>query len=370
MKQIRKKLLLLGLLACMGSVLFTGCGKQEKTETTAAQEKTEKEVEKEEQEEEQKEKVVEETKITEPEETDKTEEAEEEKPPLTVVEHPKFLSEGIRSLVLTSEGEEIFRITREPADYKMEFDYWEILNPYNEIATVNTETMYTLFDTLSQFDFTIPAETEEGTDPGVAGSTTVMQIDFVNTTDGETAKKTEDPDSTMRLLVGNEDDLGNRYVAVEGYEDTVYKVSSSILDAVYTLNPFDYILKIPALVNIDTVERVELSAEDTDCTMEIKDGKYQIGGKEVEKGSFTSLYQALMNVMLYAEVETPVADSERQELLTIVFHRNTEQAPEITIRYFTYDDNYDSVEINGAERFLVKEEEVTALIQQIQEAAK
>ena len=259
MKEIRKKLLLLGVLTCMGSVLFTGCGKQENAETTAAQEKTEKQTEQEE----EKNEAVEET--TEPEEKDQ----EEEKLPLIAVEHPQFLSEGIRSLVLTSEGKEIFRITREPADYKMEFDYWEILNPYNEIATVNTETMYTLFDTLSQFDFTTPAETEEGTDPGVAGSTTIMQIDFVNTTDQDVAKATQEPDSTMRLLVGNEDDLGNRYVAIEGYEDTVYKVSSSILDAVYELDPFDYILKIPALVNIDTVESVEIQAESTDCTMEI-----------------------------------------------------------------------------------------------------
>ena len=360
MKEIRKKLLLLGVLTCMGSVLFTGCGKQENAETTAAQEKTEKQTEQEE----EKNEAVEET--TEPEEKDQ----EEEKLPLIAVEHPQFLSEGIRSLVLTSEGKEIFRITREPADYKMEFDYWEILNPYNEIATVNTETMYTLFDTLSQFDFTTPAETEEGTDPGVARSTTIMQIDFVNTTDQDVAKATQEPDSTMRLLVGNEDDLGNRYVAIEGYEDTVYKVSSSILDAVYELDPFDYILKIPALVNIDTVESVEIQAEGTDCTMEIEGETYQINGKEVEKDAFTSLYQALMNVMLYSEIETPVENSEKQELLTVVFHRNTEQAPEITISYFAYDDDYDSVKINEEERFLVKKEEVDVLIQQILDAAK
>ena len=106
MKEIRKKLLLLGVLTCMGSVLFTGCGKQENAETTAAQEKTEKQTEQEE----EKNEAVEET--TEPEEKDQ----EEEKLPLIAVEHPQFLSEGIRSLVLTSEGREIFRITREPAD--------------------------------------------------------------------------------------------------------------------------------------------------------------------------------------------------------------------------------------------------------------
>ena len=63
-------------------------------------------------------------------------------------------------------------------------------------------------------------------------------------------------------------------------------------------------------------------------------------------------------------------NSEKQELLTVVFHRNTGQAPEITISYFAYDDDYDSVKINEEERFLVKKEEVDVLIQQILDAAK
>lgn len=273
---------------------------------------------------------------------------------LTRVEHPAFLSEGIRSLVLIDEGEEFFRITREPEEYKMSFDYWEILNPYNEIATVNTENMYTLFNTLSQLDFTIPSEMDRETSSGVKGSNTVIQIDFVNTTDVEVAKATEEPDSTMRLLIGNEDGLGNRYAAIEGYEDTVYRIPSDILDEVYTLKPFDYILKIPALVNIETVDHVDIYAADLDCTMEIKDGKYWIKGEKVEKETFTSLYQTLMNVMLYSEIEEPMENGEKQKLLTVVYHRNTKQAPEITICYYSYNDNYSSVEINGEERFLVK----------------
>ena len=55
-------------------------------------------------------------------------------------------------------------------------------------------------------------------------------------------------------------------------------------------------------------------------------------------------------------------------MLTVTFHRNTEEAPEVTLKYYTYDDTYDSLEINGTERFLVKAEDVDALVKQIKKA--
>jgi hypothetical protein len=60
---------------------------------------------------------------------------------LKQVEHPRMSTYGIRSFSIVKDGQEVFRIAQEPADYKMDFDYWEITNPYDEIATVNTENM-------------------------------------------------------------------------------------------------------------------------------------------------------------------------------------------------------------------------------------
>lgn len=40
----------------------------------------------------------------------------------------------------------------------------------------------------------------------------------------------------------------------------------------------------------------------------------------------------------------------------------------MTLKYYTYDDTYDSLEINGTERFLVKTEDVNALVKQIKKA--
>ena len=60
--------------------------------------------------------------------------------------------------------------------------------------------------------------------------------------------------------------------------------------------------------------------------------------------------------------------ADKEEVLTVTFHRNTEEAPEVTLKYFAYDDTYDSLEINGTERFLVKAEDVDALVKQIKKA--
>ena len=76
-----------------------------------------------------------------------------EKPETTQAEHPQFVADGIRKVVLVEDGQEIFNLSNEPAGYKMDFDYWEILNPYDETVTVNTETMYDLFDVLCGLDF-------------------------------------------------------------------------------------------------------------------------------------------------------------------------------------------------------------------------
>lgn len=375
MRKILQKIALLGIIASLSMFTLGGCQKQTtetketKTETKAeeSEDKTEKEGTKE----------VENTEDTNGEAEEKTEEAadeekteteektEEKKVELEKTEHPTFTSDGIRKLVLNRDGEEIFSLSKEPADYKMEFDYWEILNPYDETATVNTETMYKLFDVLSGFDFSTTAEVPDGTDTGVEGSTTTMQIDYTESTD-----TSAEADKTVTLLLGNEDDLGNRYVAVAGYENEVYTIPSSTLEAIYNLNPFDYILKIPALVNIDTVESIDIKTKESSYTMKIKDGKYYMGDKEVEKETFTTLYQALLNVMLDSNLDTPKADNEKEEVLRMVFHRSTKEAPEITLTYYTYDGNYDSVAVNGTERYLVKNADVNTLVQQIAEAFK
>lgn len=280
---------------------------------------------------------------------------------VAAVEHPQISSDGIRRLTLVLGGEEIFCLSNEPENYKMYFDYWEILNPYDEIATVNTEAMYELFADVSSLDFTVPADIEEGTDTGIDDTGTWMSVEYVNT-------YAPYGDSTATFLVGNEDGEGNRYVAVQGYEEEIYKLPTDKLYRIFALDPFDYILKIPALIDIGTLEEIEITAKDKTYTLKPDGEDFWFNGQKVAKDKFIALYQDLMSVYLDSEIEEEKDEAEKEEVLRIVFHRNMENAPEVELVYYSYDNTSDSIAINGKERFLVKKADVETLIDKIIDA--
>lgn len=327
---------------CLAALLLAGCGD---AKTTQSEEKAEA------------------GKQT---ETSKLPEKSETEP----VENPAFIQDGIRKVVLTEDGEEIFHLSKEPANYKMDFDYWEILNPYDETMTVNTEEMYGLFDILCQMNLQTPIEIEAGIDTGIEDSSTSIFLEFVNTQDEEKAKSTLYADAEAEIILGNEAGEGNRFAAVKGFENQVYKLPTVLLESVYELNPYDYILKIPVLVNIETVESIELSMSDKTYEMSVDAQKqeYQLGKKKVEKEDFTTLYQALSSVMLAGQPEEERLKETNQALLTVTYNRNQDTAPQISVSYYEYDDTYALVKINDTQSFLVKKADVETLIKQIVEA--
>lgn len=298
--------------------------------------------------------------------TDQTEDK-TENTDLKTVEHPRMSAYSIRRFSIVKGGEEVFQIKQEPADYKMDFDYWEIINPYDEIATVNTENMYEMFGVLAAFDLSNGVDAAN-TDTGLDNTRTYFTVDFVNTVNDDTAKETQDADATATILIGNTDENGDYYACVKGYEEAVYLLSKESVNSLLELKPFNLILKIPALVNIDTLDSVDMSIGKKTYTMKLDGSDYKFGKKTVKREKFTELYQALQSVMLDSEVEETKDAADKEEVLTVTFHRNTEEAPEVTLKYYTYDDTYDSVEINGTERFLVKAEDVDALVKQIKKA--
>ena len=283
------------------------------------------------------------------------------------VEHPRMSTYSIRSFSIVKDGEEVFQIKQEPADYKMHFDYWEITNPYDEIATVNTENMYEMFGVLVDFDLSNGVDAADA-DTGLDKTQTYFTVDFVNTVNDDTARETQDADAAATILIGNTDDNGDYYACVKGYEDAVYLLPKESVNSLLELKPFNLLLKIPALVNIDTLDSVDMNIGKKTYTMKLDGGDYKFGKKTVKKEKFTELYQAIQSVMLDSEIEETKDAADKEEVLTVTFHRNTEEAPEVTLKYYTYDDTYDSVEINGTERFLVKAEDVDALVKQIKKA--
>lgn len=279
------------------------------------------------------------------------------------IEHPQINTYGIRKLTLVQNGEEIFQISYEPEEYKMSFDYWEILNPYEEAVTVDTEAMYDLYSNIASLNLK-DAEEETRTDMGIGSSNASILIEYVNTLDDEAARGAADADSRAELILGEENGDGYTYAALKGYENQVYKLPSELVNNIMGLEPFDYILKIPVLVNIETLESVKITAENKDYVMSIEDGEYKFDGKTVKKDEFTSLYQALQSVILESEEETEPTE-EKQEILRVVFERTGEEMPDEELVYSSYDEESYSLSINGNIKFLVSKEEVDDLLKQI-----
>ena len=352
MQNWKKKIMILGLSVSLVAGGLYGCGNTDTEETTEKTEGTSGESQE----------TVE--------KAEGSSQAQIEKPETTQAEHPQFVADGIRKVVLVEDGEEIFNLSNEPAGYKMDFDYWEILNPYDETVTVNTEAMYELFDVLCGLNFQAPVAVDAEMDTGIADSRTSITLDFVDTLDDSKAKQTDYADKTATIILGNEDGAGNRFAAIQGFEDQIYKLSASTIDSIFGLDPFSYILKIPVLINIDTVESMEIRAGKKSYEMNVDsvNGEYQFGNKDVEKTDFTTLYQEICGIMLEGEAEEEKITKEGDPELEITFHRNSEEYPEIQVSYYSYDDTHDLLEVNGNSYFLVNAEDVDNLITSVRKA--
>ena len=223
---------------------------------------------------------------------------------LKTVEHPRMSVYSIRRFSIVKDGEEVFQIKQEPADYKMDFDYWEITNPYDETATVNTENMYEMFGVLAAFDLSNGVDAAN-TDTGLDNTKTYFTVDFVNTVNDDTAKETQDADATATILIGNTDENGDYYACVKGYEEAVYMLSKESVNSLLELKPFNLILKIPALVNIDTLGSADMTIGKKTYTMKLDGSDYKFGKKTVKKeGAWGTLQRFLsFGVYGYEEVD-------------------------------------------------------------------
>ena len=283
---------------------------------------------------------------------------------------PQFIPNGIRSVSLKKDGQEFLHISKEPAEYKMSFDYWEILNPYDENAVMNTEVMFEMFEELCSLSFTNAAPIEEGTDTGIQDSDMGITIEYVDTTDDSYAKSVNPADTEAEIILGKEDGNGGRYAAITGNEEEVFILPEDTLQMIYAKKPFDYILKIPVLISADTVEAVEISADGEKYEIEVDAAKdsYRFGKKRVKKEEFTALYQAISGIKLVSETDQEESSRKEEPRLSVIYRRNTEDAPDVCVSYYPFDEEFVSAEIDGKERFLVSKEEIEAVMEQIKKA--
>lgn len=260
----------------------------------------------------------------------------------------------IRGISIEDNGQEVFTVSYEPQDYKEAYDYWEVSVPYDSSVTPNTEELYNLFENLAAIRLT---EDTSGITFDEAGLTdTARKVCLALTSDGSDA-----PDSMLRLSVGSEDGSGNYYASLAG-SDQVFIFPGSAVDALFGINPFEYILKIPVLVDTKTVSSIEISQGDKLYTMSVGDQGYVMDGHEVEEDEYNETYVKLLDVFIKEELpEEESVSEDTQPLLDIRFFRNTDDVSDVEISYYPYDDESAVISVNGAQYFLANLEDVENL---------
>lgn len=263
--------------------------------------------------------------------------------------------EQIRGVEVMVNGTTAYAISYKPSKEKDSYLYWEMGVPYGRDAIVDTEAMYQLYGQIAKVVST-KADRAGKKETGIRGSSTSIAVTYTDKKDKAEAEY------TTTLLIGDKEGDGY-HCARKGAETDALLVDATTIEGILGRAPFDLILKVPYVINLSTVSRVDLVAGKDTHTMEAADGTYRIDGKEVEKKDYCDRYSALLSPMIAKELsKSEKAKVGKECLLKITYTRNLEDARNYEVGFYSYDDDYDAVSVNGETHFLVEKQEVENLI--------
>ncbi len=282
---------------------------------------------------------------------------------LETAENPEFTKEEVRGLSVVSDGEILYQINYTEREDRQSFLFWDMVTPYASTAVIDSEAMYELFDTLASLDLTSAS-------PDVADSTqdpdsfdTYIMLNYYDSDDDDDQEV--DPDYTFTLLIGEKED-SEYYCVLKGQEEKAMYLSASLIDAVLEQEPYDLLIKVPYLVNYETVSEVDVTYKNKTYTMTMDGDTYTISGKEVDAEEYTSLYSDLMQPTLDGEIADDMElDEDREPLITIRYIRNLDNAVDYRIKIYSYDEDHCTISVNGEENFFLSGDDVDTLIKAI-----
>lgn len=269
-------------------------------------------------------------------------------------------AEAVRGVSVVKGGVPYFAVSYEPRAYKNSFDCWAVSVPYQSMAAVDTEAMYDYFRLLAEMNLESAADAERE-ETGLDGSADTIYVAYFA---GQTDQGGQaEPDRGILYRFGGQNGEGDYYVEAAG---KIWTADADMVEKLFTVNPYDCILKVVSVVSVETVSEVEIEFSGNRHTMQVGQDGFMFDGSEVDSKTFYGLYTELMSIFIEKELpEAGGGDSGRELLMTVVYHRNTGEAPEITQRYYAYDDTYAIAQVNGTEFFLVSREALETLEQRI-----
>lgn len=275
--------------------------------------------------------------------------------------------EGIRGIKVSLNGEDKVSLSYEPRDYKNTYDCWAISKPYDSLAYVDTEAMYEYFSLIENMPLQVVDEENADTFGTTVGELYVAYYSM-QTEDGGSPY----PDQGVRFLFGNVTEDGYQYVMIEGV-DSLFVMQKEYADTLLLVDPFRFVLQVVNVVMMDTVSELEIATQLDYLNMTYDGKEYKMNGKKISFEEYNAFYTELMTVFIAGEVPedygmSDSSDASNEEvIIALHYHRNVEGAPDISVQYVSYDDQYVVARINGKSFFMVEKSEVANLICKIGE---
>lgn len=281
-------------------------------------------------------------------------------------ESPKFEKEDVRGISVVVDGEPVYQMNYTPRDDKESYLYWDMVTPYASTAIVDTEAMYELYEMIAGVDLTSGSEEAKDSAQNMENCDTYITLNYYEHKDSEDQE--EEPNRTVTLLIGDQKD-GKYYCELKEYGEKGLWISTDTIDAVLQQEPYNLILKIPYVVNVSTVKKVNISYKGKDYTMALNDGTYKINGKKVDASEYQSLYSELMQPMLDGEIEEDFSpEKDREPLISIQYIRNMDGADDYEVKIYSCEDNKYTISVNGEENFFLVSEDVKTLEKVLKDA--
>lgn len=281
-------------------------------------------------------------------------------------EYPSFRREQIRGISVAENGIIRYQLQYLPRSDRDSFLYWDMPVPYASSAVVDTEAMYELFDAVSALDFGkeqagAEAERTAQEDAQWAESGTYITVNYCRKQADST--KQADADRTVTLIIGEKKD-GQYACRLSGWKERTLYLKEAAVARILHQDPYAMLLKIPYVINVATVKKVEIQCGSQSHTMEREEDSYWIDGKKADQDRYLDLYAKLMQPMLDGEIPKDAVSEENQEpLLTIRYVRSLEGAQDQTVAIYPYGDGQYTVDVNGHRYFFLVPQDVETLYQ-------
>lgn len=275
-------------------------------------------------------------------------------------EYKNFDAAAVRGLVIRKDGKTVFAVSYEPRKEKETYDYWDISVPYQSFVSVNTEALYDLFGIVLQLPWDKKVKISL-TEAGIADSKTSVFVAY-NGEQNPDGKGEAEPTNGRTVLIGNENGQGDYYAALEGSNEVVI-INGAFVDAIQNVDAYQYILKLPVLVNIDTVRKIQIISDGETHIAELEDDVWALDGRQIGQEEFQGFYTKLLGVMLSDKIENGKSGKTKEPVLTIQFLRNVGSASDVEVQYYEYNTRSMSVSVNGQECFLVEKKSIDDLQQ-------